>query len=98
MLCISTTIKKKWMDKILSGEKTSELKADSPYWNKRINNIIRHKLNEMGYTKVIINFLCGQKSYKYEVLAIHKNIDSGINIDGIFHKRYWEIELGGRLK
>ena len=96
-LNISTTIKRKWMDKILSGEKTSEFKGDTEFWNKRINKILRAKMNEIGCEEVIITFLCGQISYKYKVLAIHKNIDGGMDIDGIFYKKYWKIELGNQI-
>ena len=31
-------LKKCWFDKIVSGEKTSEYRECSPYWNKRLSN------------------------------------------------------------
>lgn len=89
---LSTTIKKKWMDKILSGEKTSETKVASQYWNNRINKIIETPLKLDG-----INFLCGQKCYKYEILDIIWHNDA-TEIDGFPTQYWWEIVLGKRIK
>lgn len=93
---ISTTIKKKYMDKILEGKKTIEYKKASEYWEKRLN-----KYREYGredYSDVGINFLCGQKSYKFEV----KNVSlwyhtDGLEIDGEMVRHVFHIVLGKRL-
>lgn len=96
-LIISTTIKRKWLDKILSGEKKIEYKGDTLFWNKRLCKIVRAKMLQPDI-KVIINFLCGRESYKFQVLAVERNIDSGMDIDGTFYEKYWEIHLGEQIK
>jgi len=90
---ISTTIKKKYMDKILSGDKKFELKGDIIYWRQRLDKLI-------GKKNVTINFLCGQKSYKFKVKNITKiehPFEDTVEIDGIFYSGYYEIGIGERL-
>jgi hypothetical protein len=46
-------LKHKWFDKIVSGEKTSEYRECSDYWNRRLTNkqydtVVFHK----GYTNI----------------------------------------------
>ena len=84
------------MDKILSGEKTSEFKGAGPFWNKRLGTGLEPGFREGN---VRINFLCGQKAYKYEVSNILL-ITSAVpqKIDDEYHKQYWEIVLGDRIQ
>ena len=93
---ISTTIKRKWMDLILSGEKQSEFKGNTKFWNKRLTKIqVLLLQNEL----VFINFLCGVESYKYKVKwIIHHITIQGKDIDGKKSNDYWEIVLGKRIK
>ncbi len=79
------------MDKILSGEKTSETKVASEYWNKRIANVLKDVWSLEG-----INFLCGQKSYKYEVADVVWHNDE-TELDGFPTQYWWEIKLGERI-
>lgn len=102
---ISTTIKKKFMDLILSGLKKSEYKGYTGFWNKRINNLLPNlkqgtvQIRTIHYNcvNVKINFLCGQKSYKYNVLSITLH-NSPLRIDGEIHGSYWQISLGARIQ
>ena len=91
MKTISTTIKKKYMDKILSGEKISELKNANKFWKKRIMPI--YKSGEES----IINFLCGKKSYHFEIICIlyHDRIEC--EIDGKLCYEWFEILIGNRI-
>ena len=93
---ISTTIKKKYMELILSGKKTTEYKENTEYWNKRLNKI-KNKKN------IAINFLCGRINYKFEVILIEAFFDYSndgcfIDIDGKKVYEWWEIRLGKRIK
>ena len=74
MKYISTTIKRKHLDKILSGEKTIERKVATPYWNPRLNNILRNiKLSERGRIEGVgLNLLCGQENYKFRAASLFK--------------------------
>lgn len=93
---ISTTIKRKWMDKILTGEKTSEFKNASDFWNKRLFKYIGTDIVKNGST---ITFLCGRKVYRYiikNVLYYPCNTPPK-EIDGKLCSIYWEIQLGERL-
>jgi hypothetical protein len=89
---IPTTIKAKWFNKILSGEKTIERKVASNHWKPRLE---KAKLIKANGGKVGISFLCGQTSTKYEVLKIiscHSNI--GWEVDGVRTSDWYEIHLG----
>ena len=87
---VSTTIKRKWMDKILSGEKTIEYKGATEFWNTRLN-----KLLYCG-EEISINFLCGRVSYKFKVIRIFY-YDNDRVIDGVLHKGFFEIHLGEQI-
>lgn len=102
MKWISTIIKKKWMDKILSGEKTSEYKVSSNFWGKRIENLADNltfdRTSDPNHHRFIakdisINFLCGRKSYKYKVTEIIRHF-TPMMIDGVSCNKYIEIKLG----
>ena len=50
-------LKRHWFDKIVSGQKTSEYRACSDYWNKRLQNknyntVVFHK----GYTNITATY------------------------------------------
>ena len=96
MYCISTTIKKKWMEQILSGAKTSELKDDTMFWYDRLNKA-RLKLHRDA-EQVHINFLCGRKSYRFAVTNIDYFHNHFLVIDGKECASYWEIHLGEQLR
>lgn len=91
---ITTTIKKVYMDKILSGEKTSEYKTNSEFWNKRLTKFVGQCFDE---DPVIITFLCGRKSYKYRVLNV-MCVPLPKEIDGVVSDCYWDIRLGKRME
>ena len=94
MKWISTTIKRVWLDKILSGEKTSEFKVASDFWMKRLT-CGHYAPGELG-----INFLCGRKAVKYNVTRIVFWGMPGqrMNIDGKVVKEWYEIVLGERIR
>jgi len=87
MRWISTTIKRKWLDKILSGEKEQEYKGATEFWNKRLTKIL-----ECG-EEIGINFLCGRESYKFEVMDINHYYGMR-EIDGTEYESFYEIRLG----
>lgn len=87
---ISTTIKRVWMDKILSGEKTIEYKGAIPHWRARL-----HKFLYCG-EDIQITFLCGRKPYRFEVLKIFYYEGDRI-IDGTLHRAFYEIHLGEQI-
>lgn len=91
---ISTTIKRKYMDKILEGEKRVEYKKASEFWKKRLQKYIGF----FSCRDVGINFLCGQESYKYMVQQVTRHRHLKIEIDGELIEDYYKIYLGQRLK
>lgn len=87
---ISTTIKRMWMNQILLGLKTSELKKFTKHWNR----LIPFK-GDYGTGDCVISFLCGRKVYRYWVLKVDL-LTSGCVIDGEFCHPHWKISLHGR--
>lgn len=88
---ISTTIKKVYMDQILSGKKTVEYKGLSEFWKSRLQ-----KLTDRD--NLAINFLCGQASYKYAVKkVVQVTSNTGMDIDGTMCHSWYEIHLGDPL-
>lgn len=75
-------LKHNWFDKIVSGEKTSEYRECSDYWNRRLTDkhyetVVFHK----GYTNTIAT---------YKILSIGITTDKNdLNLP-----RCWEIKLG----
>lgn len=84
---ISTTIKRKYMDAILSGQKDVEYKAYNEYWCKRLH----------GNSSGVINFLCGQQCYKYKYTAVDV-IDTPQSVsDVIKTAKCFAVHLGRRV-
>lgn len=74
-------LKHHWFDKIVSGEKTSEYRECSDYWNKRLTNkhydmVVFHK----GYTNTTAT---------YKIMSI--SITTGQNDLNL--PKCWEIKL-----
>jgi len=89
---ITTTIKKEYLDKILSGEKTIEYKGNTEFWSTRLDKLM------LIQDKVIINFICGRKSYKFEVWRIERQEDfNGFIINNKSYNSYFKIYLGNRI-
>lgn len=84
---ISTTIKRFYMDQILSGKKRTEFKEYNEYWCKRLPG------NRSG----IINFLCGQISYKYTYTDIEVVLTPIALVDVIKTPKCFAIHLGERI-
>ena len=94
MKWISTTIKKKWLEKILSGEKTVERKVANEFWTKRLEKFVDGTFQD----DIGINFLCGCESYKFKVININKCYwRDGFDIDGVITQEWYEIRLGEQL-
>lgn len=77
----------KWFDKIASGEKTTEYRECSAYWNQRFEkyhyNLVRF---QRGYYKNPANML-------FEIKNIHKwHGANDLNLPVV-----WAIELGERI-
>ena len=94
---ISTTIKKVWLDKILSGEKTVERKRATQFWITRLQPFVGKTVAQMSQTQ--INFLCGKYAIKYRVKTVVR-LHSGtpIDIDGVPATDWYEIYLGERVE
>ena len=90
MKWISTTIKRKHLDKILSEEKTIEFKGATPFWMKRLDKLMLYDGD------IAINFLCGRESYKFRVEKILYCVGRRV-IDGILHDEFYEIHLGEQI-
>lgn len=101
MRWVSTTIKRKYLEKILSGEKKIERKVASEYWNKRLNKVLkvtpREKRGEIE--DIGLSLLCGRECHKFEVTHLFKKHSDGWTmIDGIATHDWWEIHIGDRIE
>lgn len=90
----------KWYDKIDSGEKTSEYRACTPYWNKRfcgwadIINIHGPNLQHYWYSSVVFHRGYTNKTMEFAIVSIDV-ITGKPNDLGLF--QCWEIKLGQRI-
>lgn len=101
MYWIPTTIKKKWLELIISGEKTIEYKVDSAHWEPRMAKA----MSELAFGREVgASFLCGQESVKYKVTKVERIFlpkirgKPGFDLDGKEVWRYYEVHLGERIE
>lgn len=87
MKILNLTLKKKWFDLILSGEKTMEYRERKPYWNRRF---WKGKIKEFN----VIKFVNG---YGNDKPTMFVKID-GVCIDKFEGKDCWAFILGKILK
>lgn len=87
-------LKKKWFDKIKSGEKTHEYRVYNDYWKTRINNFLAKK-------DYFIGFMSGYKAITEDNLikAIIKTISvrDGNNTDLKYNGKVFDIEFKTEL-
>ena len=98
MYWIPTTIKRKYLDKILAGKKTIEQKVDSDHWRPRMERAAHELANDRA---VGTCFLCGRQVVKYKVNAVSRGIvDTGkrIQIDEVLTQIWWDIHLGDQIQ
>lgn len=88
MNTISTTIKRKYLDRILSGEKNVEYKGATPYWKKRLEKNLG-----LYYKDLAIVFVCSQEAYRFTVTNVVHRYESKV-IDGVRYESYYAIHLG----
>lgn len=96
MKTLHLVLKHKWYDKIASGEKTSEYRACSPYWNHRFTgdkDSTRIHLRQFVYDKVVFHKGYTNKTMCFELKSIRllENQPNDLNAD-----KCWEIKLGER--
>lgn len=60
-------IRKKYFDAIVSGEKATEFRPDSPFWRSRIDG--KGNPNEPDWIAV---FICGKRVHRREITLIQK--------------------------
>jgi hypothetical protein len=94
MKFLTTTIKRCYMDLILSGKKTIEYKGYIDHWKKRIDKILKDPGYPADYG---INFLCGQIAYKYKITKIVL-VDSPKEIAGTTYPKHYEIHFEPLIK
>lgn len=59
---LTFNLKKEWFEKIKTGEKTHEYRKMSPYWNKRINNLLKNATERERITGIKVCFCLGYPS------------------------------------
>lgn len=92
MRTLHLVLKHKWYDKIASGEKTSEYRACSPYWNKRLFKYVSVFWNQ----KFTVVF---HKGYTAETMKFEiKSIGFTTEKNDLNLPKCWEIKLGQRIK
>lgn len=77
-------IQKKWLDKILSGEKTSDYREIKPYWNSRIEG---KEYDEVVFT---VNY---KEAARYQIKKIEKTTET--NDLGL--PEVWAVRLGQQI-
>ena len=101
MQTLHLTLKKKWFDMILSGEKTEEYRDFKPYWHKRLSvhakngDWIKHKdfdvvIFKNGYSKNAPTMIV-------ECKRIYVNTSSKLHWGAEWGVNYYKIELGAIL-
>ncbi|MBI3584221.1 MAG: ASCH domain-containing protein [Nitrospinae bacterium] len=84
---IATTIKREYLEQIKAGTKTIEYRANSAFWQKRVN----------GKFHSIIMFLCGRKCNAFRVIKI-ETIETPDAVKAIIQTpQCFAIHLGGGL-
>lgn len=93
------TLKKKWFDMILSGEKKEEYREIKPYWETRLSNFDGEQfLHHKNYDVVIFKNGYQKDAPTMEVEC--SRIYCGYGRDewgGIGQEKYYIIELGNVL-
>ena len=97
MKTLHLVLKHKWYDKIASGEKTSEYRACSPYWNRRFagnKDSTRIHLRQFIYKTVVFHKGYTAETMEFEIKSIRFTTEKNdLNLP-----RCWEIKLGARIK
>lgn len=96
MKTLHLVLKHVWYDKIASGEKTSEYRACTPYWNRRFTgdkDSTRVHLRQFVYDKVVFHKGYTKETICFELKSIRllENQPNDLNAD-----KCWEIKLGAR--
>jgi len=79
MKILHLTLKKKWFDMILSGEKTEEYREIKPYWTKRLFKDYTHVKFRNGYSKNAPSFTIELKGI-FTGIPNHKWADSASEV------------------
>ena len=95
MKTLHLVLKSKWFDKIAAGEKTSEYRACTPYWNNRfMKNEMFPGLSCHKYKTVVFH-----RGYTNETMEFNIRFISLTHLPNDLHLDIcWEIKLGERLK
>ena len=97
MKTLHLVLKRNWYEKIASGEKTSEYRECSPYWNRRFTgdkDSTRIHLRQFIYKTVVFHKGYTKETMEFEIKSI--GITTQENDLGL--DKCWEIKLGDRLK
>lgn len=105
MKTLHLVLKSKWFDKIASGEKTSEYRACTPYWNRRLlGKWYQPKRDYAGDNNMYIgnpdlfDTVVFHRGYtaeimQFDIISIHTTTEpNDLGLD-----KCWEIQLGERL-
>jgi len=90
MTTLSTTIKQKYFDAIVSGAKGTEYKETSPFWVKRIDG------KGLGLNEIV--FICGRKVHRRQIIMIQKVQTEAFLSDIIRTPMMYAIHLGLEIK
>lgn len=97
MKALHLVLKSKWYDKIESGEKTSEYRVCSEYWNKRFagnKDSTSIHLRQFIYDTVVFHKGYSATTMEFKIIKIQ--ITQEPNDLGL--EKCWEIKLGQRIK
>ena len=91
---ITFNLKKEWYDKIKSGQKTIEYREVKPYWDKRLNNMMKNSVKPNGTTEVWECILrLGYTKHYMMADILSFEIVNGINTDLKIDKDVYAIQL-----
>lgn len=106
MKTLHLVLKRNWYEKIASGEKTSEYRACSPYWNKKFaggEHILvpaalfmpMKFVQKTEYKTVVFHKGYTNETMEFEIhgISLIHNIPNDLNTSPC-----WEIKLGARIK
>ena len=101
MKILHLVLKSVWYDKIASGEKTSEYRECTPYWNKRLcgRDKIEKVLTNFYSQYIVYDTIIFHRGYSNETMEFEiKDIQITNGPNDLQLPKAWEIKLGRRIR
>ena len=93
---IKSTIKRKWFDMILSGEKKEEYKDIKKFWQSRLKNLVGKKGNPIAILHLFNGRYLGNdlRNLKIEILSVNESSNGKVEWGFEPENKKFVISLG----